>query len=184
MALLMQSILVEAGHEAFCINFGDADGPISHVLVLAAVESGGCKEFAVYDPFLGLYIADEDGPASLSTIASAVKAQSVSPLRFRRIGSRYKRALVTTAYAAALGTGHRWVLPLGASRRSAISGGPEVQVDLKILAAVFGRDLQRWLVRSVKPATVFDLIRFPLGTSGEAGALALADTLSRTFTKV
>jgi hypothetical protein len=182
MAFLMQKVAESASYKCFTLNLGSSTRPVSHVIVVADIGVDS-EEYAVYDPFFGYFISDVKGrPIGLNAIIAAVRrrGRKLNNIKLRRMGPRHKLAVTTAEYAKYA------EISSNDPRMQFVDGGKYMAwpVDLKAYAAAFGRELLDWLDRSnnaLAGPSVFDLLRFPLGTSGQPFALEVEAILRSAF---
>jgi hypothetical protein len=168
MVTLMAYLAKREGFDAIELNFGTNTNGASHAVVLVDIGNG---ERVIYDPTLGYFSGKADGtPASIQTIIDFIGQDLGAELQWVAVEPRERRVVF----------GHDTRLPVHLSstiididryRRCAT-------IDLDIFAAhSLGlvcrcADTQLAGVRSP-----FDYLRFPISTSGEAQAEAIADRL-------
>jgi hypothetical protein len=168
MVTLMACLAKRAGFDAIELNFGTNTNGASHAVVLVDIGNG---ERVIYDPTLGYFSGKADGtPASIQTIIDFIGHDLGAELQWIAVEPREKRIVF----------GHDTRLPVHLS--STITDIDRYRrcatIDLDLFAAYsLGlvcrcADTQLAGVRSP-----FDYLRFPIGTSGEAEAEAIADQL-------
>ena len=190
MALLVQQAAVAIGYSAFCLNLGDPDSHLTHVVVLVEYVGRGAKTCALYDPFFGYFIADDRGrPADLWAIVAAVRSRrdELRRLHLKRLGPRYKAVIATPAYLDQIDSLAPQRLRARPPFQGVDAGDTKLlawDADLRAYGATFARSVLDWLKTRMTNPSVFDLLRMPLGTSGEAAAMDIMDRLRSTLSPI
>ena len=154
------------GYDAIAMNFGNRSGIESHVLVLVATGNG---ERISYDPTFGCYSGNRDGaPVSAEAIIDLLRRGKGEDLRWIEIGPRERPVLFRTDTLPQV--------PITSPIRRLDQSRSVAMSDLRLHASFAWFGIWEW-GRAQKPGlrTLFDCLRFPLGTSGEADAEALAE---------
>jgi hypothetical protein len=154
------------GYDAIAMNFGNESGVESHVLVLVATGNG---ERIFYDPTFGCFSGNRDGaPVSAQTIIDLLRRGKGEDLRWVEIGPRERPVLFRTDTLPQV--------PVISPIRRIDQLRSMAMCDLRLHGSFAWFGIWQW-ARAQKPGlrTLFDCLRFPLGTSGEADAEALAD---------
>lgn len=167
LSLFMAAAARRAGYDAIELNFGDNQFE-SHVLVLVSL-SGGEQVF--YDPTFGCFSGTADGKrASVRAIIDLLRQGKGGELRWVDLGLRERRYLFADDEAPQL--------PLTSSIRQLDERRRVAMIDLKFHACTTWNAIWQWArSQTLGLPTVFDCLRFPLSTSGEVEAEALAETL-------
>jgi hypothetical protein len=166
MTTLMACLAKRAGFDAIELNFGTNGA--SHAVVLVDIGKG---ERVIYDPTLGYFSGKADGtPASIQTIIDFIGQDLGAELQWFPVEPREKRILF----------GHDTRLPVHLS--STITDIDRYRrcatIDLDLFAAYSLGLVSRCADTQLTGVTsLFDYLRFPIGTSGEAEAEAIADRL-------
>ena len=167
LSLFMANMARRHGYEAVEINFGDNRAE-SHVLVLVTVGAG---ERVFYDPTFGCFAGDADGrPLPVRTVIDLLRQRRSDELRWVEIGPCERTYL--------FGREERPEVPLISPVQELDQFRRVAMVNVKFHAAATWNGIWQWArQRQPEMRTVFDCLRFPLSTSGEAEAEAIADEL-------
>jgi hypothetical protein len=154
------------GYDAIAMNFGNESGVESHVLVLVTTDNG---ERIFYDPTFGCFSGNGDGtPASAQAIIDSLRQGKGEDLRWIEVGPCERPVLFRTDTLPQV--------PIISPVRQIDQSRSVAMCDLRLHGCFAWFAIWQW-ARAQKPGvrTLFDCLRFPIGTSGEADAEALAD---------
>jgi hypothetical protein len=166
LAVLLQQRARQDNIEAVALNFGLKAS--THVIVAAKLTNGS---YSLYCPTFGLTIlnASDGHPASVELIAESLHCRQANRLRITRL----TRQPVCMVYASP---------PITSAFHAALIKMPEYLKNGRIRYVVRRSMLMLWCARQVtldigsmtEDASVIDILRFPLSTSGEADAERMA----------
>jgi hypothetical protein len=161
LSLLMARLARQEGYDAIELNVGSQHGGPSHVLVLAAVSS---NKRIIYDPTFGCYSGTTDGtPISIYAVIDCLRDGRASQLRWVKSGVRERSYL--------FGPNPDRAAPLKSVVAKLDDRRTVGSIDVDHFGEIFWDEALRW-THAQRPQSdcVFDFLRFPIGTSGEAEA--------------
>lgn len=168
LSLLMARVARQEGYDAIELNFGNNYGEETHVVVLVG-EYGSDR--VIYDPTFGCYSGNIDGaPVSIQTVIDLLRRNLGSELRWVPFGPRERPVLFGHNPARSVPLKSP-ITPLDDQRNVAMA-------NLDLFAKITSELMWQW-ARTQRRETnsLFDCLRFPIGTSGEAEAQAIAAQL-------
>jgi hypothetical protein len=168
LALFMASTAKGRGYDAMAMNFGNGNGPQSHVLVLVRLGSG---ERIFYDPTLGCYSGRADGaPVSIQETIKLLRQDRTHGLRWIDIGARERPVMFCAELPPPF--------PLASPVRRLKQARCVAMTDLDFMTWLTWGNIWQWAqARNASMRTLFDCLRFTISTSGEKEAEELAEQL-------
>jgi len=168
LSLFMACAAKRHGYDAIEMNFGNGHGSESHVLVLVRSAS---DERIFYDPTLGCYSGKSDGtPVSIEETIELLREGRGEELRWIQIEPRSRPFMYCADSAPAL--------PVISPAHRLDHGRALAMIDLNFMACFTWNKIWHWgRAQNVAVRHIFDCLRFPIGTSGEAEAEGLAAQL-------
>ena len=165
---LMARVAWQEGYDAFEFNFGNEHGEESHVVVLAG-EPGGDR--IIYDPTFGCFCGNAEGaPVSIQTVIDFLRRGLSSQLRWINFGPRERLFL--------FGHNPARVVPLKSAITKLDDDRLVAMIDLDLFAGMTFGSIWQWGHKQ-RPEfhCLFDCLRFPVSTSGEAEIVEIAAQL-------
>ena len=168
LSLLMAQLAKQEGYDALELNFGRLDGPESHVIVLV----GKPGYHVIYDPTFGCFSSDAEGrPVSIETATDILRRGRSTELHWTPFAPRERLFLFARS--------NEGMLPLKSEKTELGDDRFVASVDLDAFADIAWSKMLEWArTRRQDCRSSFDLLRFPLGTSGEPKVTKIAELLS------
>ena len=165
LSTLMARVARQEGYDAIELNFGNEFGLETHVVVLAG--DAACDR-VIYDPTFGQYSGNTEGaPVSIQTVIDFLRRGLGPELRWVPFGPRERPVL--------FGDNPTRPVPLKQPITQVDCQRNLAMADLDLFAEIALGSMSQWARKQRREAvSLFDCFRFPIGTSGEAEAEAIA----------